>query len=475
MSEITVMKKEMKTAPDRKQGFTLIELLVAISILGTMASLILFALAGAQTDARVARTRSTISKLNEIVLQRWEEYRYRAVNVTLPPALQTNVVNGAATSAALAKPVSPRELARVRMVMLRDMMRMELPDRASDVLFGPTEYTVAFRNPAAPSGTAAVNLPRPIPAGWGVIYNALRSRIQGLKNDPRYAANWASANMVNINDPAQGFSVSALAPSTGPAFLGNPPSRVESTLPAWTEAIQSSELLYLIVSTSNYNGSSALEQFRPTEIGDTDDDGLLEFIDAWGQPIVWLRWPAGYSGDLVRYAGADAMDPLKTDWRYRAQVGGAAVDEDWHPRTLVPLIMSRGQDGQLGVITDFFDSVNGRPPIAYATMTWPTASAGKPYGTGVYGVAGVHYGAAGPYYYPDPNFTYDYSSDLPNQTDSEKPWNIDGPRGAMHGFRRNQIGAIPKFIDFNGLDTPGTIVNDVWQDNITSHDIILEP
>ena len=72
------MKNEMKAAPDRKQGFTLIELLVAISILGTMASLILFALAGGQTDARVARTRSTISKWNESILQRWEEYRYRA-------------------------------------------------------------------------------------------------------------------------------------------------------------------------------------------------------------------------------------------------------------------------------------------------------------------------------------------------------------------------------------------------------------
>jgi hypothetical protein len=37
-------------------------------------------------------------------------------------------------------------------------------------------------------------------------------------------------------------------------------------------------------------------KWRDDERGDADSDGLLEFHDAWGQPIVWLRWPAGYPG-----------------------------------------------------------------------------------------------------------------------------------------------------------------------------------
>ncbi len=63
------------------RGFTLVELLVVIGLIGFMSSMIMYALLGAQTDARVARTRSTIQKLNEVILQQWEEYRYRPVDM----------------------------------------------------------------------------------------------------------------------------------------------------------------------------------------------------------------------------------------------------------------------------------------------------------------------------------------------------------------------------------------------------------
>lgn len=440
------MRQSIQSAPHPsppryRPSFTLVELLVAIAIIGIMAGLALFSLLGAQTDARVARTRGTIQKLNEIILQRWEEYRYRPINVMLPSALKIPSGNPSVL------PVSPRELARVRMLMLRDTMRMEMPDRITDLLYGPTQYTIVYRTPQSTS--AAEKLVRPIPTGFGAVYKSLYNRIAGLKTQGHPA--WANLSLVDIDTVAP-YS-NGIVPSTFAInFLGS--SAGGNPVVDWNDAVQSSELLYLIVANSSYGGSSALEYFRPSEVADTDNDGLLEFVDAWVQPIRWIRWPAGYPGDLVRYADADAMDPLKTDWRYRPTVGNSTVDEDWRPRTLVPLILSRGQDGQLGVIADF------PTPIAYATMVWPGPASNTPFGTN-----GAHY-SAGAYYYPDPNFTWDYQNGGPNGPASEMPYESNNPLG----YRANQLGSIPNFID-----AAGKIENTFATDNITNHDLILEP
>lgn len=403
---------------NKRSGFTLVELLSAIAIIGIMAGMVLYALLGAQTDAKVAKTRGTVQKINEILLQKWEEYRYKSINVQLDPAL-TMPVNGV-------YPVAPREAARVKMVVQRDVMRMEMPDRISDLIYPPTQYTIEYNTA---SGLTSTKLPRAIPPGYGLLYNTLRNEIISLKS--RGVASWSSFSL----DPLPSGPLTANAPVT--PYSSN-------TLAQWNSAVQSAELLYLLISTCNFGGTSALEYFRPSETADTDGDGLLEFVDAWGKPIAWIRWPAGYPGDLVRYADSDAMDPVKTDWRYRVLT--PAIPTDWHPRTLVPLIISPGPDGEYGVTFDF------DTPIAYATMVWPSTP------SGIRGVSGTQY-SAGTYYYPDPFFTWDYSNSAPNGPASTIP----APDGDPLGYRYNQLGSIPvssaAFAD----------------DNITSHDIILEP
>ncbi len=424
-----------------RPSFTLIELLVAIAIIGIMAGMLLFTLAGAQTDARVARTRGTIQKINEIVLQKWEEYRYKPVNVQLPAAASAPIPG----SKPPRYPVTPRETARLRMTILRDAMRMEMPDRITDLLYEPSQYTVAYRNdPNDPTRFTSTKIPRALPHGFGLIYDSLRNQVNALKQQGH--PSWMSGlDLRDINVPA---NVNPL--NLNPRPPGNAVGRFTNDSDAnWQAAVQSGELLYLLVATSQFGGSSALEYFRPSEVGDPDGDGLLEFIDAWGESIAWIRWPAGYPGDLVRYADDDAMDPLKTDWRYRA-----GVASDWQPRTLVPLILSAGGDKEFGVTFDFGDTGN-IPPVAYATMTWPTGQ--SPNGTD----GGVHY-QAGPYFYPDPFFTWDFQSNTPNGANREIPYpddRVSYPRG----FRANQIGSIPA-----GAESLAT-------DNVTNHDIILEP
>jgi len=96
------------------------------------------------------------------------------------------------------------------------------------------------------------------------------------------------------------------------------------------------EIFYMWVTMSN---PEARGQFAENEIGDTDGDGWPEFIDAWGNPIMFLRWAPGFlpangadtqlqTGDPVK--DHDPLDPYRVDsnaWR------------------MVPLIFSAGPDG----------------------------------------------------------------------------------------------------------------------------------
>ena len=117
---------------------------------------------------------------------------------------------------------------------------------------------------------------------------------------------------------------------------------------AWTPDFENAECLYLILSQIRDDQSSALEIFSENEIGDTDGDGMLEILDAWGNPIRWLRWAPGFNSPLqVPLAeNPNQEDPFDT-----ARVGSSYQDTFGtdRPRTLYPLIFSAGPDGKYGV------------------------------------------------------------------------------------------------------------------------------
>ncbi len=56
---------------------------------------------------------------------------------------------------------------------------------------------------------------------------------------------------------------------------------------------QSSEALYLTLTQGASFGPPPvdLDAFKSDEIDDTDGDKLMEFVDGWGQPIRFYRWP----------------------------------------------------------------------------------------------------------------------------------------------------------------------------------------
>jgi len=117
------------------------------------------------------------------------------------------------------------------------------------------------------------------------------------------------------------------------------------------ESNQSAECLFLTI-TVGLNGLDEV-QFTESEIGDTDNDGMPEFLDGYGQPINFLRWAAGFESELQPRnpeTSPDPLDPLGVGRKLNGQSAivtptGGGGDDDYGFK-LYPLIYSVGPDGE---------------------------------------------------------------------------------------------------------------------------------
>jgi type II secretory pathway pseudopilin PulG len=95
------------------------------------------------------------------------------------------------------------------------------------------------------------------------------------------------------------------------------------------KSITSSDLLHLIVTRGVVADPDIIAHFRDDEAADTNGNGLKEFVDGWGTPIAFKRWPVGFASPLQPITGTlQDVEPLFSDYGHR----------------LVPLIYSAGRD-----------------------------------------------------------------------------------------------------------------------------------
>ncbi len=266
-------------------GVTLIELLITITILATLAALFLGASNAAMESARAARTKTTIGKIHSLLMERWASYRTRRVDV--------NTTSG----------LNSADAHKVRLDGLRELMKLEMPDRWTDVRLA-----------------------------------SLGSAIQPpthLSNRPSLALNYLrqlDAAIARVN------TITKQTNTTAEIYRN-----------------QSAECLYLLVMLATGDGE-ARTLFSRQDIGDTDGDGLLEFLDGWGRPIQFVRWSTGFVSDLQPLTAAgnrdpnndhDPFDPFRVQkFAYR----------------FVPLVFSTGPDGESGINTKDDDYVASVDP-----------------------------------------------------------------------------------------------------------------
>lgn len=302
------------TTGTRPRGFTLVELMTVMAVIAILVGMMAVMMGSVRESARINQTRSLIATIDEILMTKWESYAHRPLPVTIPDL---------ATYPNERIEVPPRESARVRLMMLRDLMRMEMPDRYSDISTASTIVARAIRSDG--SSQSFVNLP----VAW-----------------------------------------------MPPAAVANYSSRVTSNADRLNG---SSEMLYLILSTTSFNGISALELIPKRNIGDTDGDGMLEILDAWGNAIGFIRWPVGYINPGGSPVSPDELDFMQVDWGY-------SFDPPAPPPSLKPLIVSAGPDAVFNL------RFTQDPETPYRLMTWPLSQMS----------AAEREGRTSPYYYVDP-------------------------------------------------------------------------
>lgn len=339
----------------RDRGFTLIEMTIVIAIIAILAAMAMSVYATAAQQARGMRTRAIIAKIDQLIGEKYESYRTRQVPIRVPngrypngqPYMQpigesfaetandTSRTNGFRNNAegysdqpfnGAANGQYDLGAAEFRLLAMRELQRFELPNQIADVWQDP------------------LNMPFGPP---GVIGNPIIAR-----------------------------------PSISKQYLRRAQQQTGPTLAGWTPQFEGAECLYLILAAMRDGDKSALDYFSPTEIGDFDGDNMNEILDAFGQPIEFVRWPAGYRSDIAPFpvtpqsaADADNFDPMRVDGRVRNNL--------FPTISLKPLIYSAGPDKQYQIGGAAVGTINGATFLADPYHFDATGRmAGTPLGTG---------------------------------------------------------------------------------------------
>ncbi len=316
------MRTKSSTA---RTGFTLIELLVVITVIGLMSGMFLVAYQGAALESRKQKTLATLNKLSEILNSRMEEYASYSIVLRLANG---NALPSMAIPLPANNPVETKTvlLERTRLLCLREIIAMEMPDHPDDIKW--TDKWVTSANNAAFFNLLPKQIATGLTAGGTQFFvqNRVTARTRGMA---KKLSNTGSSGFLPI--------------------------------PGWQNANANAELLYLIIEDSQLNGSSAIELFGASETADLDNDGLKEFIDAFGRPIQWIRWPTGFEG-VARYhpdmldpgiitgVGANIRVTIESDPldRMGADPGYKTNDRKPGPGAF-PLVVSSGPDRRFGI------------------------------------------------------------------------------------------------------------------------------
>ena len=392
------------TLPASRRAFTLVEILVSIVIMGIIGSMVAIALSGAQRQAQQTRARAYIDRLNLVMLQLYEEAALQ--NVGMPSSVWTAETTN-----------------QSQLIWRRDWLRATLPDCRADVDAG-----------SGRAGSPSV-FSVPVLEGDGTLNSLapLQRNLASLQYRERVRRTY---------EVLTGASVTW-----------------DAAYATWTDEHASAECLYLIFATKTFNGTPLIDQLRSRDIADTDDDGMPEIVDPWGEPVRWMRWPVGFYlknrwvenetvasqwptvGELretVARLGEDPIDILRGDPRHAIADNTDAATDTIDPNAVNanieidkltffvrPLVVSAGADGEFDLVERAPGA--GRETVSDDAIASLTASSRVL----VNGVPVPHpLGYPTPVYFPDPFFTLTIVNPATGAT-------LDGPRPLLQ-----RIGAV---------------------------------
>ncbi|MEC7566486.1 MAG: prepilin-type N-terminal cleavage/methylation domain-containing protein [Planctomycetota bacterium] len=119
----------------RHAGFTLIELLVAIAIISLLSAALLIALTELQAQSKLRRCQQQIKKIDQLIIQRWDEILHKPLPIQLSPLGAT--------------PTGQEIQARKLQVLIarRELLRLEMPERITDISDNPVVFPGGYVMP----------------------------------------------------------------------------------------------------------------------------------------------------------------------------------------------------------------------------------------------------------------------------------------------------------------------------------------
>lgn len=233
-----------------RHGFTLVELLIVIAIIAVLMGLSLSVMSGLTSQAEQEATNATIRKIDGLIQQRMEAFDRAFKGARMEAAVGVISANLASQQIFGVRDEVKEILAKKR------SMRFEFPQRFEERLI--EEH--------------GANLDSPVPQVTGMPDSIFRTIASA-------AALQRLTDSALPNSPA--IRDTDVLAEAAAAFAKHRPET------------ESAELLYFALTASTSYGVPAVDTdyFTNREVADTDGDGLPEFIDAWGRPLRYYRWP----------------------------------------------------------------------------------------------------------------------------------------------------------------------------------------
>lgn len=258
-------------------GFSLVELLVVVAIILVLMAMLGAAVSAARGSQRKQATQGLIARIDAIIQQHFSTYATQRVPAVVLSGTNPNT-NIALTGISGTVPSSMRP--NLRPAYLRRLASAEMPDSWADVV-------------------ASVNDARLIASGsTGMILGG------------------------TTMTPPQRVYAGIYTTSTA---AGRIP----------TSQFGDAECLFMIVMQSGLADCLDCGALGSSEKGDIDGDGAFEFLDAWGNPIRYVLWPAALSLPLGSGTFFSTTAPFTSGSVASSAKGG----------TMRPLIFSGGPDG----------------------------------------------------------------------------------------------------------------------------------
>jgi prepilin-type N-terminal cleavage/methylation domain-containing protein len=289
------------------RGFTLTELLVVIVIIGIIIVFILLAAFDARRRAEESATLALITKLETGLNDRLNALlQYRPDPSAGHNALSTIYYNNGGT------PVSLPSAQRAQVWAWYDYIKREVPDVFFVQNFSPgsQDYPLNFAaNPYPdPNPGNATYSPWVLPMGAGTAFppslngSPIFSPGEGIYGASYMAAAGIYKNLGYLPTGYDGVDndFDGLIDNWGEGVNSTNQASVLANLQAHQHHTARAEVLYavLVEGIGPLGSVFTGDEFTDREVQDTDGDGLPEFVDAWGQPLQFFRWPILYQSEM---------------------------------------------------------------------------------------------------------------------------------------------------------------------------------